>query len=173
MTPISIHYNPVRAKICKNLSQYKWSSDHYYRKNSNGLVSIDKILNMFSDNRKIALEEYVCFMDGNELMISQNAYYEYEAVDMIGVLDGEDEPTLNLEYEDNTLDGILRRVVANEEDYQLIKTGSRQRCLKEYKISYVKAAVEHGYTFKEIGKNIGVSAEAVNKIVQGLKATHR
>ncbi|MEA1962593.1 MAG: transposase [Bacillota bacterium] len=161
-----VHTNPVRAKICQNISQYKWSSDHYYRKNTNGLVSIDKILNMFSDDRKIALEEYVRFMDKNEPMISQNAYYEYEAVDVIGGLDGEDEPTLNMEYEDNSLDGILRRMVANEEDFHRIKAGSRQRYLREYKISYVKAAVEYGYTFKEIGNNIGVSGEAVNRIVQ-------
>jgi putative transposase len=64
-------------------------------------------------------------------------------------------------------------VVTSDEDFESIKAGSRQRCLKEYKISYVKAAVEYGYTFKEIGANIGVSAEAVNKIVQELKATHR
>ncbi|MGV8905521.1 MAG: hypothetical protein ACOH15_02845 [Acetobacterium sp.] len=34
------------------------------------------------------------------------------------------------------------------------------------KISYVKAAVEQGYTFKEIGNNIEISAAAANKIVQ-------
>ncbi len=28
---------------------------------------------------------------------------------------------MNLEYEDNTLDGILRRVVSNEEDFERIK----------------------------------------------------
>jgi len=57
-------------------------------------------------------------------------------------------------------------VVANEADFKLIKSASRKRSLRNYKISYVKAAVERGYTFKEIGKNIGVSAEAANKMVQ-------
>jgi putative transposase len=27
-----IHHNPVRAKICQEVAQYKWSSDYYYRK---------------------------------------------------------------------------------------------------------------------------------------------
>ena len=64
-----------------------------------------------------------------------------------------------------TLDEILRRVVTNEEAFQLIKSGSRQRCLSDDKIFYVKAAVEQGYTFKEIGKNIAISATAANKMV--------
>ncbi|NLB54017.1 MAG: hypothetical protein GX808_13920 [Syntrophomonadaceae bacterium] len=160
-----IHHNPVRAKICKKIAQYKWSSDHYYRKNINGLVSVDKILNMFSDDRRMALEEYVRFMDGDEPMVSKKAYDEFEAVNIIGTLEDE-EPVLNLEYEDNTLDGILRRAVSNEEDFERIKAGSRQRSLKEYKVRYVKIAAEQGYTFKEIGANIGVSGEAVNKIIQ-------
>ncbi len=161
-----IHNNPVRAKICENIAQYNWSSDQYYRKNVNGLVNINKILNMFSDNRRMALEEYERFMDQKEPMIKAKAFYEYEEVDIIGALNEENNDIENPDNEDKTLDGILRRVVANDEDFQRIKTGSRQRSLKEYKISYVKAAVEHGYTFKEIGKNLGVSAEAVNKIVQ-------
>ena len=160
-----IHHNPVRAKICKKIAQYKWSSDHYYRKNINGLVSVDKILNMFSDDRRMALEEYVRFMDGDEPMVSKKAYDEFEAVNIIGTLEDE-EPVLNLEYEDNTLDGILRRAVSNEEDFERIKAGSRQRSLKEYKVRYVKIAAEQGNTFKEIGANIGVSGEAVNKIIQ-------
>jgi REP element-mobilizing transposase RayT len=163
-----IHNNPVRAKICKNIAQYNWSSDQYYRKNVNGRVNIDKILNMFSDNRRMALEEYERFMDQIEPLNKANAFYEYEEVDIIGASNEENNATenINMDNEDKTLDGILRRVVANDEDFERIKAGSRQRSLKEYKVSYVKAAVEHGYTFKEIGKNIGVSAEAVNKIVQ-------
>ena len=161
-----IHHNPVRAKICPKIAHYKWSSDHYYRQNINGLVNVDKILNMFSDDRRIALEEYERFMDGDEPLVNKNPYDEYEAVNIIGALEEDDEPVLKLEYEDNTLDGILRRVVPTREEFERIKAGSRQRSLKEYKVSYVKIAIEQGYTFKEIGANIGVSGEAVNKIIK-------
>ena len=155
----------------RKIAQYKWSSDHYYRKNINGLVSVDKILNMFSDDRRIALEEYVRFMEEDEPMVNKNAYDEYEAVDVIGASkdaskdDGE--LVLKLECEDNTLDGILRRAVPTAEEFERIKAGSRQRSLKDYKLSYVKLAIEQGYTFKEIGANIGVSGEAVNKMIRG------
>ena len=36
----------------------------------------------------------------------------------------------------------------------MVKAGSRKRFLRDDKISYVKAALEQGYTFNEIGTNI-------------------
>lgn len=46
-----------------------------------------------------------------------------------------------------TLDDILRQVVEDDKsNFQLIKTRSRKRSLRDYKRSYVKAAVKQGYT---------------------------
>jgi putative transposase len=159
-----IHNNPVRAKICKTIAGYKWSSDQYYRNNIKKLVHIDKILNMFSDNRRIALEEYARFMDQKEPVVKEKAFYE--EVDIIGESEKETSVSNKQDIGDKTLDGILRHVVANEDVFRRIKLGSRQRILKDYKIRYVKVAVDYGYSFKEIGENIGVTGEAVNKIVQ-------
>ena len=161
-----IHDNPVRAKIYKDIAEYNWSSDQYYRNNIKKQVHIDKILNMFSNNRKIALEEYERFMDQKEPIIKAKDFYEEGQ--LIGALETKNNAgfTGNQNNDNENLDEILRRVVANEEDFQLIKSGSRKRFLRNYKISYVKAAVEQGYTFKEIGNNIEISAVAANKIVQ-------
>ena len=92
----------------------------------------------------------------------------YEDGDVIGEDEQETDgtPTQNQTSAEDLLDELLRRVVVNEGDFKLIKSASRKRSLRNYKISYVKAAVEKGYTFKEIGKNIGMSAEAANKMVQ-------
>ncbi|MEL7565686.1 MAG: transposase [Dehalobacterium sp.] len=158
-----IHNNPVRAKICNNAAEYQWSSDLYYRNNIRQVVHIDKVLNMLSDTCKIAIEEYTRFMDQKEAMTKERAFYE--EADIIGELEEGINSSENPDNEDASLDAILRRVVPNEEDFQLIKTGSRQRSLKEFKINYVKEALKNGYTYKEIGKNIGVSAIAVNKTV--------
>lgn len=57
-----VHQNPVRAKMCKQVKDYRWSSDQYYRNNIKKQVHIDKILDMFAENRTIALEEYARFM---------------------------------------------------------------------------------------------------------------
>jgi len=158
-----IHENPVRAQMHQNMAAYGWSSDQFYRNNIKKQVFIDKILNMFSDNRKIALNEYKKFMDQKEVLQKPKDFYEAGSV--IG-----DEDQKNYDRcagcpDKETLDEILRRVVRSEEVFQLIKTGSRQRVLSDDKISYVKAAAEQGYTFKEIGNNIAISAVAANKMV--------
>lgn len=158
-----IHANPVRAKIHQTMADYGWSSDQFYRNNIKKQVHIDKILNMFSDNRKIALNEYKNFMDQKELLQKPKDFYETGSV--LGEEDQKNDDHCAVFPDKETLDEILRRVVRSEEAFQLIKTGSRQRVLSEDKISYVKAAVEQGYTFKEIGNNIAITAVAANKMI--------
>jgi REP element-mobilizing transposase RayT len=76
-----VHQNPVRANICKNVFNYYWSSDPYYRRNLHRqLVDIDLILNIFSSDRKTAIEEYCKFMDASELEESSN----FEDLHIIG-----------------------------------------------------------------------------------------
>ena len=157
-----IHENPVRAKMHQTMVDYGWSSDQFYRNNIKKQVYIDKILNMFSDNRKIALNEYKKFMDQKEVLQKQKDFYEEGSV--IGDEDQKNDDRCSGCPGKETLDEILRRVVRSEEAFQLIKTGSRQRVLSDDKISYVKAAAEQGYTFKKIGNNIAISAVAANKI---------
>jgi REP element-mobilizing transposase RayT len=156
-----VHQNPVRAKICKKVANYQWSSDQYYRNNIKKQVYIDKILDIFSENRKTALAEYERFMDQAEPIVRARDFFEE------GEVIGEyvQQQNSNQNAAADRLDEILRRAVGNEKDFQLIKSGSRKRYLREYKIIYVKTAVDVGYTFKEIGANIGVSAEAANKMV--------
>lgn len=158
-----IHGNPVRAKILHNMADYGWSSDQFYRNNIKKQVHIDKILKMFSENRIVALVEYKNFMEQQEDKIKPKDFYEAGAV--IGEEEEKSNNHLGSGQYNESLDEILRRVVTNEEAFQLIKSGSRQRCLSADKISYVKAAVEQGYTFKEIGKNIAISAVAANKML--------
>jgi len=158
-----IHANPVRAKILHNMADYGWSSDQFYRNNIKKQVHIDKILKMFSENRTVALVEYKNLMEQKEKIIKPKDFYEAGAV--IGEEEQKSDNPLGSSQYNETLDEILRRVVTNEEAFQLIKSGSRQRFLSDDKISYVKAAVEQGYTFKEIGKNIAISAVAANKML--------
>jgi len=158
-----IHANPVRAKILHNMADYGWSSDQFYRNNIKKQVHIDKILKMFSENRTVALVEYKNLMEQKEEIIKPKDFYEAGAV--IGEEEQKSDNPLGSSQYNETLDEILRRVVTNEEAFQLIKSGSRQRFLSDDKISYVKAAVEQGYTFKEIGKNIAISAVAANKML--------
>lgn len=104
-------------------------------------------------------------MDQKESIQKPKDFYEEGSV--IGDEDQKNDDRCAGCPDKETLDEILRSVVRSEQAFQLIKTGSRQRVLSDDKISYVKVAAEQGYTFKEIGNNIAISAVAANKMVQG------
>lgn len=63
-----IHRNPVRAHICKSVSDYRWSSHHAYvstAKKSDWLYT-DFLLSMFSGTPGQAITEYKKFVQGEE-----------------------------------------------------------------------------------------------------------
>jgi len=64
-----IHYNPIRAKITKELQGYPWSSHHAYLRKTNpeGLVDTDFVLGLFSTRKDEARRRYLRFMlEGEE-----------------------------------------------------------------------------------------------------------
>lgn len=57
-----VHQNPVKAKIAKDLLDYKWSSyGEYIGSSKNILIDKDYILEMFSENSEKALKEFAAF----------------------------------------------------------------------------------------------------------------
>lgn len=151
-----VHQNPVKANMCKNVSDYKWSSDSSYRKNIQGqLVDIDFVLDIFSLNRKVAIEEYMRFMDSGEL--EDSSKFEVD-----NGIDEHKTSNAKIKKDRQSLDDILYEVVNNDEElFNLIKAGSRKRNLSEYKKTYIRRTLSGNYTMKEIGKNIGISESAV------------
>lgn len=58
-----IHLNPLKAKICKAIYDYRWSSLNLYRKNKKkAFVSSDFILNLLSHDRAVSIEKYEKFL---------------------------------------------------------------------------------------------------------------
>lgn len=149
-----VHQNPVKAGICNRMEDYKWSSDKFYRQNKSGGIEIDLVLEMLSGNRKNALRKYKEFMLAEETV-------DYESIKLIGE-NGETEPVpeeakAEISEKRKSLDEILQATGVNEEEYGLIKNGSRKRALTGYKLKYAKEALEYNYTLKAIGNNIKVS----------------
>jgi len=63
-----IHRNPVRARICKSVSDYRWSSHHVYvstAKKSDWIYT-DFLLSMFSETPGKAITEYRKFVQDEE-----------------------------------------------------------------------------------------------------------
>ena len=71
-----IHENPVRARFADSVEGYKWSSHHAYTGKGNplGLVSVDPVLQMFSENKRRARRKYREFMWTEESMKKQDVY---------------------------------------------------------------------------------------------------
>ncbi|SNS43309.1 REP element-mobilizing transposase RayT [Anaerovirgula multivorans] len=156
-----VHQNPLRAKMCKELKDYPWSSDPYYRKNKGrDIVDIEFILNIFSKNRQQAIKAYVKFMDMGQ-MEESSAFEKVVAI-------GENQETVISKALEaparKGLDEILYEATKDKSIYEDIKKGSRKRNLTTYKQTYIQQALAANYTMKEIGESITISEVAIFKI---------
>lgn len=154
-----VHQNPQRAGICENIQDYMWSSDYCYRNNINEHVDIEILLDTISTDRKTAIRQYIKHMQEVE-------DFDYTNINKIG------DESFNLIVEKKEqvnnrkrLNEILMDACSNLEEYELIKQGSRKRCLTQIKKSYIKSALALNYTLKEIGNNIKLSDAAVYKLI--------
>ncbi len=160
-----VHNNPVYAGICSSMEEYKWSSDIFYRMNLDNLVDIDGLLDMFSIDRLVAIDKYKELMkEVPEDYLSLK--YQYENENIIGINEFKE----SYKKQDKNvkaigLDEILKNICSTEEDFKLIKNGSRKRYLTQYKYEYITEARKNGYTNIEIGKNIGISPRAIRLLL--------
>ncbi|AYO31963.1 hypothetical protein D2962_16390 [Biomaibacter acetigenes] len=147
--------------MTNKVEDYKWSSDRYYRNNKTDFVDIDFILNMISNDRKIAINKYKEFMKDEETG-------DYENIEVIG-----EGPTVKKDEKiltfTKTLEEILIETGASKVDIELIKSGSRKRSLTPYKIEYIKKAIENGYLPKEIAEHINSTTPAIINIKERYK----
>jgi putative transposase len=71
--------------------------------------------------------------------------------------------SVRIDCKGKTLDEVLRVVSFTEEQFDLIKNGSRKRDLTPIKAEYTKIGIELGYTMDEIASNIKITKQAINK----------
>ncbi len=159
-----IHQNPVKAGVKKSLTNYKWSSDYYYRNNIKGLVDIDFVLDMISKDRKIAIQEYKKFIEQEEqeklaVFDLQDEIFEdkKEELDVLKKSIATKKIKVSL---DSLLMETLNVAGLTKRDFELIKQASRKRYLTEPKRDYIQKAIKYGYTLENAAKNIGLSESA-------------
>ena len=63
------------------------------------------------------------------------------------------------------LDEILIETGISNEDYALVKSGSRKRRLTKYKLEYTRVALSMKYTYKEIAHNINITESSVKDMM--------
>jgi len=71
-----IHLNPVRAKISKTPGEYRWSSHRsYVGREEGGLVDVDRVLGMFSENKRRARNLYRAYMSDSRGLGKEEVYH--------------------------------------------------------------------------------------------------
>ncbi|MGM0652187.1 MAG: REP-associated tyrosine transposase [Bacillota bacterium] len=66
-----IHQNPVKAGICSNVENYRWSSDQYYRNPANNKFVSTTILEFIDKDKSVAISNYIRLMqtpEGNKFL---------------------------------------------------------------------------------------------------------
>lgn len=164
-----VHQNPVAAKICGRVCDYRWSSDHYYRKNNAlCLVNINFVLGIFSEDRSKAIPAYCEFMDASKLEIPADfeAPTRNETEKKTAESSSHSAPVNSTDQKKSqrSLEIILTDVTGDEEIYHAIKSGSRKRFLSVFKKNFFELAVRENYTMREIGAFISVSEVAIYKM---------
>ena len=71
-----IHLNPVRAKIAKEPYVYKWSSHGEYMGKNGGMVDVDRVLRLFSENKALARRLYSRFVSEALREGKDESYYK-------------------------------------------------------------------------------------------------
>ncbi|MDD2482613.1 MAG: transposase [Lutispora sp.] len=163
-----VHRNPVRAGMCKNVSDYKWSSNFFYERNRRSFINIDTVLDMISLDRNIAINLYIEYMRNSE-----EDSVDFDEKKIIG--DDAYEimmSTRKVKPARKRLDEILMEVCSNTEEFELIKNGSRQRNLTKSKLEYIRKSIEANYTQREIGGNIGISDAAIRELMRKTSETN-
>lgn len=164
-----IHRNPIRANVCNDLNQYRWSS-HYFYKNaiSTEFVNTYFLLSMFSEDKKIALKSYLRLMDmqGND----QDSESDFVLIESsIGLKAGmtitiPTEATNKLP-ERESLESIFTSIFITQEFQNLIKSKSKNRKLTPLKLHFINQSLLNKYSLKEISQYLNTDESSISKLL--------
>ncbi|WP_372999479.1 REP-associated tyrosine transposase [Lutispora sp.] len=154
-----IHQNPVKAGIVKRVEDYKWSSDKFYRRKSNGFIETSMIIEMIEEGYRKSNKKYDDIM--NEMEET-----DYDTLKEIGDRAYEIMMKSSINTEKRpSLDEIMTEEVESKEIINKILNGSRESRYREYKLKYARKAQENGYTLREIGSTLGQSGVSIWKLL--------
>lgn len=161
-----IHRNPVRAGICKMVSDYKWSSYRHYLKGCSDFVNIDFPLTVFDPDKRTATRLYYKLMNSNGQEESKEKDFEF-FYKQLGEYKGQSicsapKPILPVRP---SIEDIVNSFSLQPADISLLTSGSRKRSLTSTKIDIIKKAISEKYTLSEIALCLKSTQSAVSKLL--------
>ncbi len=156
-----IHQNPVKAGMVKKVEDYKWSSDKFYRRKSDGFIETKMIIEMIEEGYGKSNKKY-------EDIMNEVEETDYDTLNEIGDRAYEIMMKSSINTEKRlSLEEIMAGEVGCTEIINKIMNGSRESRYKEYKLKYARKAQENGYTLREIGLSINQSGVSIWKLLNG------
>ena len=156
-----IHQNPVKAGMVKKVEDYKWSSDKFYRRKSDGFIETKMIIEMIEEGYRKSNKRY-------EDIMNEVEETDYDTLNEIGDRAYEIMMKSSINTEKRlSLEEIMAGEVGCTEIINKIMNGSRESRYKEYKLKYARKAQENGYTLREIGLSINQSGVSIWKLLNG------
>ena len=150
-----IHQNPVKAGMVKKVEDYKWSSDKFYRRKSDGFIETKMIIEMIEEGYRKSNKKY-------EDIMNEVEETDYDTLNEIGDRAYEIMMKSSINTEKRlSLEEIMAGEVGCTEIINKIMNGSRESRYKEYKLKYARKAQENGYTLREIGLSINQSGVSI------------
>lgn len=161
-----IHRNPVRAKICKDVDCYKWSSHSFYKNGYSKFVNVDFPLSVFDTNKKNAINLYLKFVNSDGQEESAEKDFEFFS-NHLSQYKGEkiyNETKLELPVR-YSLQKIADSFKMQPEELFLFTSGSRKRSLTSTKRAFIKKALDEKYSFTEIANYLNLTQSAISKLL--------
>lgn len=164
-----IHRNPIRANICSDLNQYKWSSHCFYKNGiSSELVNSNFILSIFSENKRTAIENYMKLMNIQENEQDQKS--DFELIEKMFELNSNKLITISEINNNNlikreSLEDIFMSIFTTIETQNLIKSKSKSRNLTPLKLEFIKKGIKNKYSLKEISPFLNLTDSAISKFL--------
>jgi REP element-mobilizing transposase RayT len=162
-----IHRNPVRAKICENVEQYRWSSHYSYKNGINGVVYTDFILNTISSNKAFAIKQYLelvnfSYSEEDKDIEFENFKKQFSFIDEVNIFNAQ----LNCNFKSQIpMEELLKQTGISESIKQSIIEGSHISSIRQYKYTFITLALKEKYTLKQIGGFFNISESAVCKFL--------
>jgi len=161
-----IHMNPVKAHICNDINEYRWSSHYLYNNYVKSYINIDFILHMLGNSKEAAIEKYfkLVHMTGCE----DNNDKDYAIIKQELNLDEtawENASNDSVKLNRVTLDEIIINHDINENTLLHIRNGNRKPCFTPIKLRIIKSALEECYSLKEIANYLNAAPSTISKLI--------
>lgn len=161
-----IHRNPVKANICSDVDDYKWTSHYFYKNQIKSYINTEFILSRLGESMEAAVKRYLMLVSspGNDndndrdYNITKETFNLKELPNLNGSSDAQ-------KYNRKRLDDIITEFNIPSNILFDIKKGSKKQFLTPIKLTIIKNALEECYSIKEIAEYLNAAPSTISKLI--------